>query len=113
MWWPTYVSASMTKEELVKNFKDTIGAVAGMFPKSPFEPYAKEGKWMNSSLIYDNTSAEVNAAYNKIIKEFAGKNPKGGDFTKAEIIAEMKKYTARQIFILISNLLPKTVRTNL
>ena len=72
MWWPTYVSASMTKEELVKNFKDTIGAVAGMFPKSPFEPYAKEGKWMNSSLIYDNTSVEVNAAYNKIIKEFAG-----------------------------------------
>ena len=91
MWWPTYVSASMTKEELVKNFKDTIGAVAGMFPKAPFDPYAKEGKWMNSSLIYDNTSAEVNAAYDKIIKEFAGKNPKGGDFTKAEIIAEMKK----------------------
>lgn len=89
-YWPTYVDGSTSNEKLLENFKKSIESSAAKLP-APFAVYAKEGKWMNSSLIYDNTSAEVNAAYDKIIKEFAGKNPKGGDFTKAEIIAEMKK----------------------
>ncbi|CEM63112.1 hemin receptor [Treponema phagedenis] len=90
-WWPTFVSASMSKEDLLKEAKEGIKAMGSMFDKSPFEFYAAQGRWMNSSLIYDNTSKEVSNAFDKIIKEFAGKNPKGGDFTKADIIAEMKK----------------------
>ena len=90
-WWPTYVMASMPKEELLQNAKNSLQAIPQFLAKSPFEAYAKEGKWINSSLIYDNTSAEVAAVYAKLIKEFAGKNPKGGDFTRADIVMEMKK----------------------
>lgn len=89
--WPTYVPASTTKETMVSNFENSIKSMTKFSPVSPFESYAKYGKWINTLSIFENTSKEVEAAYAKVIKEFAGKNPKGGDFTKAEIIAELQK----------------------
>lgn len=85
--WPTYYPAAMTKEDLLKGTATSLKYI----PKTPFSGYTEYKKWINSSLIYDNTSAEVQAVYTKLIAEFKGKNPKGGDFTKDEIIAEMKK----------------------
>lgn len=89
--WPTYYSSSTSEAELVKMFESSIPNMPKWNPASPFESYAKHGKWINSLSIFENTSKEVEAAYAKVIKEFAGKNPKGGDFTKAEIIAELQK----------------------
>lgn len=89
-WWPTYAEASMPKEELVKQFAKSIEGMAQMLPQSPFEMYAEHGKWINSSLIYDDARPAIQKAYANLIKEFAGKNG-GKDFTKAEIIALAKK----------------------
>ena len=88
--WPTYFPVSTSNEEMAKNFGEGIKAMPQLLPKDPFESYAKFGKWISSSFIYDDMSKEVENVYAKLIKEFAGKNPKGGDFTKQEIIAEMK-----------------------
>lgn len=88
LWWPTYTPASMTKEELTKEFANTISAVAGMFPAEPFMPY--KGKWINSALIYDDPRPAVQNVYTELIKEFAGKKD-GMDFTKEDIIALAKK----------------------
>ena len=88
LWWPTYVAADMTDEKLTEEFAKSIPSFAGMLPVSPFEKYT--GKWINTSLIYENTSEAVQNVYKKLIAEFAGKNPKGGDFTKDDIIAVMK-----------------------
>lgn len=84
--WPTFTRTSKTKAELVKYHSENIANYAKMFPSSPFEDFAKKGKWINRSAAYRNPSKEVDAAYQKLIKEFAGKNPKGGDFTKNEVI---------------------------
>lgn len=85
--WPTYYSARMTKDWFLKETSTSLKYI----PKTPFIGYTGFKKWMNSSSIYDNKSEAVQAAYKKIIAEFKGKNPKGGDFTREEIIAEMKK----------------------
>ena len=89
--WPTYIPASTSKEAMVNNFENSIKSMPRWSPVSPFESYAAHGKWINTLSIFENTSKEVEAVYAKVIKEFAGKNPKGGDFTKAEIIAELQK----------------------
>lgn len=88
LWWPTYVAADMSDEDLTEEFAKSIPSFAGMLPVSPFEGLT--GKWINTSLIYENKSDKVQDVYNKLIVEFAGKNPKGGDFTKDEIIGAMK-----------------------
>lgn len=90
-YWPTYYPASTPREELLKAFEGSIKAMPNYTPKEPFASYAAHGKWMNSPLVYENTSKEVEAVYAKLIKEYAGKNPKGGDFTKEEIISLMQK----------------------
>ncbi|MEL3901923.1 ZinT/AdcA family metal-binding protein [Treponema phagedenis] len=89
--WPTYVAESTPQEKKIQNLKESIRTLPARLPEKPFEQYADNGKWINRPAVFDNTSKEVSAAYEKIIKEFAGKNPKGGDFTKEEIIAEIKK----------------------
>lgn len=90
MWWPTFVDAAISKKDLVAEFEKTIAAVVqAILPAEPFITY--KGKWLNSSLIYDDMRPAIQNAYDMLIKEFAGKNPKGGDFTKAEIIALAKK----------------------
>lgn len=89
--WPTYYSAFTSEADLVKMFESSIQNMPKWCPVSPFESYAVHGKWINALSIFENTSKEVEAAYAKVVKEFAGKNPKGGDFTKAEIIAELQK----------------------
>ena len=88
LWWPTYVDAAFTKEELIKMFTPIIPELAGMLPKASFAAYS--GKWINTSLIYDDPRPAVQTAYEKLIKEFAGKKD-GEDFTKADIIALAKK----------------------
>ncbi|MGP1454716.1 MAG: ZinT/AdcA family metal-binding protein [Treponema sp.] len=88
MWWPTYVDAAMSRKDLVAQFEKTIAAVVGMLPAEPFVTY--KGKWLNTSLMYDDMRPAIQNAYDMLIKEFAGQN-KGGDFTKAEIIALAKK----------------------
>lgn len=88
MHWPTYVSASMPKEDLMKEFGKSITKVAGRLPAEPFMPYKR--KWMNSALIYDDPRPAVQSVYNELIKEFSGKKD-GSDFTKEDIIAIAKK----------------------
>ncbi|MGP1594295.1 MAG: ZinT/AdcA family metal-binding protein [Treponema sp.] len=89
LWWPTFVDASFTKEDLLKAVSSTVNAVAkGMIPAESLAAY--KGKWINNSLIYDDDRPAVQNVYKKLIKEFAGKN-NGGDFTKADIIAMAKK----------------------
>ncbi|MEL3906824.1 MAG: ZinT/AdcA family metal-binding protein [Treponema sp.] len=88
MWWPTYTDASMTKEDLTKEFEKSIPAVAAMFPAEPFAPY--KGKWINTALIYEDPRPAVQKVYEELIKEFAGKKD-GMDFTKQDIIALAKK----------------------
>ncbi|AGT42880.1 ZinT/AdcA family metal-binding protein [Treponema pedis] len=89
--WPTYYSASMPKAAFLENTMGSIKMMPKFIQASPFADFSKHGKWMNSAAIYDNMSMEVQAVYKKLIEEFKGKNPKGGDFTKEDIIAEMKK----------------------
>jgi len=88
---PTYLPTETAKADMVNYFKGCINAQSKTLPQAPFASYAVHNKWVNSPFVYDDTSKEVTEVYEKLIKEFAGKNPKGGDFTKAEIIAEMKK----------------------
>lgn len=88
LWWPTYVDAAFTKEELVKMFTPLIPELAGMLPKASLAAY--NGKWINSSLIYDDPRPAVQSAYTQLIKEFSGKKD-GEDFTKEEIIMLAKK----------------------
>ncbi len=88
LWWPTYVDAAFTKEELIKIFTPIVPELAGMLPKSSLASYT--GKWINTSLIYDDPRPAVQNAYVQLIKEFAGKKD-GDDFTKADIIALAKK----------------------
>lgn len=90
-YWPTYYPASTPKEELLKAFEGSIKAMPNYAPKEPFAPYAAHNRWMNSPLVYESESKEVEAIYEKIIKDYAGKNPKGGDFTKEELISMMQK----------------------
>ncbi len=89
MWWPTYVDAAMTEDEVKKAFAETLGAMIGTLPAEPFDSY--KGKWMNSSMIYEDARPAIQKAYTDLIKEFAGKNPSGGDFSKEDIIALAKK----------------------
>lgn len=88
--WPTFVSASMKKSEIVKYHSENIANYAKMFPSSPFENFAKQGKWINRRYAYSNTSKEVDAAYQKLIKEYAGKN-NGKNFTKAELVKMLEE----------------------
>lgn len=88
---PTYLPASTDKTDMVKYFEGCIMEQSKTLPKAPFTSYAVHNKWVNSPFVYDDTRKEVADVYDKLIKEFSGKNPKGGDFTKADIIAEMKK----------------------
>lgn len=87
--WPTFFRTSVLKnaDDVLKTMKDSIGYL----PKSPFKDYAGKTEWINSALLYRNNSVALQNVYDKIIKEFAGKNPKGGDFTKEEIISIMEK----------------------
>lgn len=89
-WWPTYAPASMPKDELTKQFAKSIEGMSAMLPVEPFEIYSEKGKWINSSLIYEDERPAIKKAYDALIKEFAGKN-NGKDFTKAEIVALAKK----------------------
>ena len=88
LWWPTYIDASFSKEEMLKEFTPLVPGLAGMQPKASFMSYS--GKWINSALIYDDQRPAVQNAYDQLIKEFAGKKD-GDDFTKDEIIALVKK----------------------
>lgn len=89
LWMPTFIDASLTKEDMVKGLASTIDAVAkGMLPAESLASY--NGKWINTSLIYDDSRPAVQNAYDKLIQEFAGKKD-GSDFTKADIIAMAKK----------------------
>lgn len=85
--WPTFVRTSITKSDIIKQHSENISNYAKMLPSSPFEDFAKEGKWVNRRVVYSNKSAVVDSAYKKLIKEFTGKNPKGGDFTKSELVS--------------------------
>lgn len=87
LWWPTYTDSAYTFEDLVKQFTPLIPELAGMLPQASFAAYT--GKWINSSLIYDDQRPAVQSAYAQLIKEFAGKKD-GSDFTKEEIIAMAK-----------------------
>lgn len=89
LWWPTFVDGSFTKEALIKQLIPEIEMIAQkMLPKESFAAYT--GKWINSSLIYDDQRPAVQKVYDQLIKEFSGKKD-GSDFTKADIIAMMKK----------------------
>ena len=88
LWWPTYTDAAYSREDLVKQFIPLIPELAEMLPQSSFAAYT--GKWINTSLIYDDQRPAVQNAYAQLIKEFAGKKD-GSDFTKEEIIAMAKK----------------------
>ncbi|WP_253694405.1 hypothetical protein [Treponema sp. OMZ 791] len=89
--WPTYYSSSIPKSDLVKMFESSISNMPKWLPVSPFESYAKHGKWINSISMAESTAKEVEAVYAKVLKEYAGKNPKGGDFTKQDVINQFKK----------------------
>ncbi|MGP1529380.1 MAG: ZinT/AdcA family metal-binding protein [Treponema sp.] len=88
---PTYLPATTAQADMITYFKGCINEQAKTLPKAPFASYAAHNKWVNRPFVYDDTSKEVADVYDKLIKEFAGKNPTGGDFTKADIITEMKK----------------------
>ncbi|MGF7108796.1 ZinT/AdcA family metal-binding protein [Treponema pedis] len=93
-WFPTYVDISTPDESIIESYKNTVIPKIGrsrLIPVSPFAEYAKHGEMMNIILTLSMDMPEIDEVYNSLIKEFAGKNPKGGDFTKEEIIAEAQK----------------------
>ncbi|EMB24129.1 ZinT/AdcA family metal-binding protein [Treponema denticola] len=89
--WPTFVPASTKKNDMLKGAESSIETMPKWTDAAPFKSYAEHGRWINSLLVFENSSKEVMDVYAKLIKEFEGKNPKGGDFTRAEIIAELQK----------------------
>ncbi len=95
-YWPTFVKSSMSEKELVENFKKDIPGLSKFLPVSPFaehEKYlgVKNGKWINLATVLQTENAEINKVYDKLIKDYAGQNPKGGDFTKEELKEMAKK----------------------
>ncbi len=89
-YWPTFVKASTSEKELVENFKQNIPNMDKFLPASPFKEHEKydgikNGKWINLVTVLEMNDPEIDKAYDKIIKQYAGQNPKGGDFTKAEL----------------------------
>lgn len=95
LWWPTYVKSSTKKNELIETAKkEIVSYVAANAPASPFIHYEKSGEWMNQALAYTSKAPEVEAVYTNLIKEFAGKKPEGGNFTKEEILTEVMKLHA-------------------
>lgn len=80
-----FVDAALPRDVMITSFQKGIDHIVRFLPKEPFAPY--HGKWINNARIYHDLRPKVQEVYTKLIKEFAGKNPKGGDYTKEDIIA--------------------------
>ena len=85
-----FVDANLPKDEVLKQFTAVINTVAAeKLPKEPLALY--NGKWVNSVTVCEDTRPAIQNVYTQLIKEFAGKNPKGGDYTKEDIMALVHK----------------------
>ena len=85
-----FVDANLPKDEVLKQFTAVINTVAAeKLPKEPLALY--NGKWVNSVTVCEDPRPAIQNIYTQLIKEFAGKNPKGGDYTKEDIMALVYK----------------------
>ena len=85
-----FVEANLPKEEVFKQFTTVINTVAAeKLPKEPLALY--NGKWVNSVTVCEDPRPAIQNVYTQLIKEFAGQNPKGGDYTKEDIMALVYK----------------------
>ena len=85
-----FVEATLPKDEVIKHFTAVINTVAETkLPKEPLSLY--NGKWVNSVTVCEDPRPAIQNVYTQLIKEFAGKNPKGGDYTKEDIMALVHK----------------------
>lgn len=85
-----FVEANLSKDEVLKHFTAVIHAMtAKKLPKEPLSLY--NGKWVNSVTICEDQRPAIQNIYTQLIKEFAGQNPKGGDYTKEDIMALVYK----------------------
>lgn len=85
-----FVEAKLSKDEVIKHFTAVINTLAEKkLPKEPLALY--NGKWVNSVTVCEDPRPAIQNVYTQLIKEFAGQNPKGGDYTKEDIMALVYK----------------------
>lgn len=90
----SFVDAALSKDEIIKRFTALIHVLAS--EKLPAEPLSLyNGKWIHSVVVCEDPRPAIQNVYTQLIKEFAGQNPKGGDYTKEDIMALVYKAFGR------------------